>query len=173
MKSNCSNSNYSFLTIVLPNDDIQTRAETAQRPNYRVKAYEYLPKHLEFELSRLLEKYFPNIITWNREIHYHVKVEIEKKTLERQIDFNTVSTFSVLDQDKNGYIDFDDFKKFMGKYKKEIKKTDINALFRRMDFDADRKLTFTDYKLSITPEYPGLDPEVMEFNLDKKEELLK
>ncbi len=49
---------FSFLMIVLPNDDMFKRADTAQRPNYRVRAYEFLPKHLEFDLSRLLEKYF-------------------------------------------------------------------------------------------------------------------
>jgi hypothetical protein len=42
---------------------------------------------VEFELSRLLEK----------EIHYHVKVEIEKRELEDMADFNTVAVFSVVD----------------------------------------------------------------------------
>ena len=46
----------SFLMICMPNDQSFKRAEAAQRPNYNVRANEYLPKHLEFELSRLLEK---------------------------------------------------------------------------------------------------------------------
>jgi hypothetical protein len=32
-----------------------------------------------------------------KEIHYHVKVEIEKRELENMADFNTVAVFSVLD----------------------------------------------------------------------------
>ena len=77
--------NCSFLRIVLPNNDIEARAEVAQRPNYLVRAYEFLPSHIEFELSRLLEKYYQHRILnlLCREIHYHIKVEIEKKTLER------------------------------------------------------------------------------------------
>lgn len=43
--------------------------------------------NVEFELSRLFEK----------EIHYHVKIEIEKKALEAMEEFNTVSVFSVID----------------------------------------------------------------------------
>lgn len=46
-------------------------------------------------------------------MHYHVKVETEKKSIERQDDFNTVATFTVLDTQRYGYIDFDNLKKFM------------------------------------------------------------
>lgn len=31
-------------------------------------------------------------------MHYHLKVEGEKKTLERQVDFSTVAAFTVIDQ---------------------------------------------------------------------------
>ena len=58
---------------------------------------ETLPANVEFELSRLIEK----------EIHYHIKIEEEKKTLERQPDFNSVACFAALDPKKFGYIDFD------------------------------------------------------------------
>ena len=47
---------YSFLQMTLPCDDIQKRADAAQRPNYRVSSNERLPSHIEFELSRLIEK---------------------------------------------------------------------------------------------------------------------
>lgn len=112
-------------------------------------------------------------LTLNREIHYHVKVEIEKKTLERQEDFNTVSSFTVIDSMRYGYLDFDCFKKFMSKFKKDIKKPDINSIIRRMDYDGDGKISFTEFSVGITPEYPGLDPQLMEFNVEQKEELVK
>jgi len=83
-------------------------------------------------LSRLLEK----------EIHYHIKVEIEKKTLERQQDFNTVSSFTIVDVSKYGFLDFDSFKKYMSKFRKEVKKPDINSIIRRLDNDANGKITF-------------------------------
>ena len=53
--------------------------------------------NVEFELSRLFEK----------EVHYHIKVEEEKKTLERQSDFNTVACFTLLDPKYFGFIAFD------------------------------------------------------------------
>jgi len=34
---------------------------------------------------------------FEKEIHYHVKVEIEKQELESMNDFNTVAVFSILD----------------------------------------------------------------------------
>ncbi len=43
--------------MTLPCDDINKRAEAAQRQNYRVGKNEKLPAHIEFELSRLIEKY--------------------------------------------------------------------------------------------------------------------
>ena len=72
------------------------RAKVSQRPPYR-SLTRLLPRQVEFELSRLIEK----------EIHFHIKVEEEKKQLERQADFNTVACFSNLDPKAFGYIDFD------------------------------------------------------------------
>lgn len=61
----------------------------------------------------------------------------------------------------------------MGRFKKEIKKPDINSIIRRMDLCGDGKITFNEFSIGITPEYPGLDPEPMEFNLEQKEEIKK
>ena len=58
-------------------------------------------------MSRLFEK----------EIHYHVKVEIEKKQLEAMEDFNTVGAFSNLDTLNYGYLDFENIKNFIFKFK--------------------------------------------------------
>lgn len=106
-------------------------------------------------------------------MHYHVKVEIEKKMFERQPDFNTVGSFTIIDSQKYGYIDFDNMKRFMQKFKKDLKKPDINAIVRRIDLDGDGKIAFREFAQGITPEYPGLEQKPMEFNLDKKEELIK
>lgn len=121
-----------FLYVVMPNDDIAKRAEAGQRWPFKVDEEETMAKHVEFELSRLLEK----------EIHYHIKVEIEKKALERQADFNTVATFTLVDQMRYGYLDFDTLKKFMQKFKKDVQKPDINAVIRRLDWDGDNKVSF-------------------------------
>ena len=41
-----------------------------------------------------------------------------------------------------------------------------------MDIDADGKINFKEFSIGITPEYPGLDPEIMEFNVEQKEEII-
>ena len=71
-----------FLQFVLPYDDVKLRAKITQRPTY-VSESGQLPSNVEFELSRMIEK----------EVHFHIKVEEEKKTLERQSDFNTRACF--------------------------------------------------------------------------------
>ena len=42
------------------------------------------------------------------------------------------------------------------KFKKDIKKPDINSIIRRMDINANCKITFREFSEGITPEYPGL-----------------
>ena len=61
-----------FLQMCLPVLDQQLRAKASQRCNYEVMKDQRLQHNVEFELSRLLEK----------EIHFHIKVEIEKRELE-------------------------------------------------------------------------------------------
>ena len=50
--------------------------------------------------------------------------------------------------------------KFGGGKSSEIKKSDINAIIRRMDLDSDGKITFREFSHGITPEYPGVPTSV-------------
>ena len=68
--------------------------------------YSSLPDNVEFEMTRLFEK----------EVQYHIKVEEEKKKLERQADFNTVACFTIIDSKNFGYLDFDQVYAYMSKY---------------------------------------------------------
>jgi hypothetical protein len=87
----------------------------------------------------------------------------------------------VIDQNKHGYIDFQTLSKFFSKFKKDVKKSDITAIIRRMDLDADGKITFREFSHGITPEYPGISHAVQaqqegtvvnpEFNIERKEEV--
>lgn len=106
----------------MPNNDAALRAKVSQRLNYEVTADQRLQSNVEFELSRLFEK----------EIHYHVKLEIEKRQLEEMADFNTVAVFSTLDPLNYGYLDFGNIKDFLSKYDKEIMKDNIYAIIRRL-----------------------------------------
>lgn len=112
-------------------------------------------------------------------------MEQEKKTLERQVDFSTVAAFTVIDQQRHGYLDFEAVRKFLAKFKKEVKKSDVNAIIRRMDLDADGKITFREFAHGITPEFPGVSSCVttlpkaghiltetqVDFNVERKQEI--
>lgn len=73
-----------------------------------------------------------------------------------------------MDDLRYGYLDFDNLKRYLLKFKKDVKKPDINALIRRLDADGDAKISFREFAVGITPEYPGLDAKHMEFNLEQK-----
>jgi hypothetical protein len=54
----------------------------------------------------------------------------------------------------------------MSKFRKEVKKPDINAIIRRLDIDGDAKIAFKEFSIGITPEYPGIEQEPVEFNVE-------
>ena len=126
---------------MLPTTDIGLRSKVAQRQNFDVDVDERLQSNVEFELSRLFEK----------EIHYHVKIEIEKKQLESMQEFNTVAVFSCLDSNKYGYLDFENIKNYLLKFKREILKEHVNSVIRRLSDQPDGKITFREFSLAITP----------------------
>ena len=115
-------------------------------------------------MSRLFEK----------EIHYHVKIEIEKKALEALEEFNTVSVFSVIDERNFGFLDFENIKNFLFKFKQEILKENVNAILRRLSDQPDGKISFREFSLAITPNLVGLSNEALntvEFGLKEKQRL--
>lgn len=61
-----------------------------------------------------------------------MKIEIEKKALEAMEEFNTVSVFTLIDNRQFGFLDFENIKNFIFKFKQEILKEDINAILRRL-----------------------------------------
>ena len=152
-----------FLTLVLPSNDLALRAKVSQRQNYAVGPEDRLQSNVEFELSRLIEK----------EIHYHVKTEIEKKQLEAMEDFNGVGVFSTLDTLNYGYLDFENIKNFLFKFKQEIMKEDVNSIIRRWSDHPDGKISFREFSLGITPELAGLSKDAArtDFNSKAKQRL--
>ena len=149
-----------FLLMVLPNNDPQLRAKCTQRQNFQVYPEERLHFNVEFELSRLLEK----------EIHFLLKFEEDKRALESCKDFNTVAVWTVLDPKGNGFIDFESIRAFFCKYNTECMKEDILAVLRRLTVSADTKISFREFALAITPDSYCLDDAAaaIEFNIETK-----
>ena len=119
----------------------------SQRPTYKISSGK-LETNIEFELSRLIEK----------EVHYHIKVEEEKNTLERHPDFNTMACFTVLDHKNHGYVDFEQLYIFMRKYDEDADMEVVNAILRRFKSNDDFKISFREFSFNITPIIPGLTP---------------
>jgi hypothetical protein len=67
-----------------------------------------------------------------KEIHYHLKLEHEKRQLEEMEDFNTVAVFSLIDPLGKGYLDFGIIKDFISKFESEIMKESILSIVRRL-----------------------------------------
>ena len=67
-------------------------------------------------------------------------------------DFNTVGVFSILDALNYGYLDFEQIKNFIFKFKQEIMKEDINAIMRKLSDHPDGKISFREFSVGITPE---------------------
>lgn len=72
-------------------------------------------------------------------------MEIEKKLLEQQPDFNTVAVFSVIDVNNFGYLDFGNLKCFMKKFNKDVSKPEIHAIIRRASNDINYKIDFREF----------------------------
>ena len=83
-------------------------------------------------------------------------------------DFNTVSVFSILDALNYGYLDFEQIKNFIFKFKQEIMKEDINAIMRRLSDHPDAKISFREFSVGITPELACLSQEAAKTEFDAK-----
>jgi Ca2+-binding EF-hand superfamily protein len=105
-----------------------------------------------------------------KEIHYHVKVEIEKKQLEAMEEFNSVAVFSCLDAQNFGFLDFENIKNYLLKYKREIMKEHVNSILRRLSSQPDGKITFREFSLAITPNAVSLGDDAAGhmIDMDKK-----
>ena len=103
-----------------------------------------------------------------------MKIEIEKKALEALEEFNTASVFSVIDERNFGFLDFENIKNFLFKFKQEILKENVNAILRRLSDQPDGKISFREFSLAITPNLVGLSNEALntvEFGLKEKQRL--
>ena len=56
-----------------------------------------------------------------------------------------MSSFTIIDDHRQGYLDFENLKRFMCKFKRDVKKPDLNSIIRRMDLDGDVKICFSEF----------------------------
>lgn len=129
------------MSIILPCDDPYLRAAATQRPSYRILATQYLPLNVERLMSQVLE----------REVHYHIQIEQQKKDLEGCFDFNVRRAFKAIDELRYNYINEQNLKLFLRKMGHHVLKKEITAILRRFDLDGDSKLSFQEFNEGIKP----------------------
>jgi Ca2+-binding EF-hand superfamily protein len=116
-----------FMQLMLPCDDMILRSAATQRKTYSVGRYERLPALVERELTVLLEK----------EIAYHTKVERQKVDLSLRYDWTNRAAFETVDTTRDYVLNHRNIQSFLrinGFYATD---SEIVAIIRRLDIDAD------------------------------------
>jgi Ca2+-binding EF-hand superfamily protein len=91
------------------------------------------------------------------ELNYHIQVERMKRELEQMRGFSTVAAFKLMDVKGFNYLDWESLMIYLknnarGTRKKEQPtKHKINAIFRRIDTNADTRLGFSEFAEAIKP----------------------
>ena len=130
--------------MVLVNDNIEMRAKQTQKNN---QYFAVLDQELEESLSLLLEM----------ELNYHIQIEKMKRELEQMRGFSTVAAFKIMDIKGFNYLDWESLLLFLknnakaSRKKEQPTKARINAIFRRLDTNADTKLGFSEFADAIKP----------------------
>eukprot|EP00347_Sterkiella_histriomuscorum_P013646 403363918 len=133
-----------FLQMLMPCDDQNLRAALAQRPNYAVSTNQYLGREIEAELTKLFEK----------EIAFNRVTEEIRQRMDSSKQFDYEKAFNSVDDWNYGYIDRRNLKSFLKKHGYIAKNEEVMAIIRRMDLDADARLSKREFISSLQPEEP-------------------
>lgn len=117
--------------MILPCDNPQFRAVATQRPNVYISKFDYLTLDVERDLTKLIMS----------EIDLHRKSEKIKQHLESALDYSEEAVYAAVDDWGYGFVDARNLKSFFRNNKYKATDEDCIAIIRRLDLDADSKLT--------------------------------
>jgi Ca2+-binding EF-hand superfamily protein len=149
-----------FMQLLLPCDDMYLRSAATQRPNYKVGRYDNLPSPVEKELANLLE----------RELNYHVRLERLKYDLTLRYDWTSRAAFETIDSTRDLALNSRNIQSFLrlnGFYATE---SEIVAIVRRLDVDADQKVTYSEWADGVSPQLSGADLGTSSLSASRREE---
>jgi Ca2+-binding EF-hand superfamily protein len=151
-----------FMQMVLPCDNPQLRAAATQRPNQYISQFDYLTLDVERDLTKLIMS----------EIELHRKSEKLKQQLESALDYSEDAVYGTVDDWGYGYVDTRNIKGFFRNNKYKATDEDCISIIRRLDLDADSKLTREEFLAGLRPQEPYSKMIVRE-QMAKKEELIR
>eukprot|EP00347_Sterkiella_histriomuscorum_P002829 403366641 len=131
-----------FLQLLVPCDNNILRCQVTQREPYKVEKFQYLPLHLEQELTNLIYS----------EIELFRRCEDLRVDLNRRHDFSTYACFRIIDDQNEGDVNPDNIRSFIknnGYYPNE---DEVIAIVRRLDVDADCKVNYAEFCEAIKPQ---------------------
>ena len=149
-----------FMQLVLPCDNASLRAAATQRPNQLITSSDYLTLDVERDLTKLIMA----------EIELHRKAERLKQQLESSPDYSEEAVYGVVDDWGYGFVDTRNIKSFFRNNKYKATDEDCVAIIRRMDLDADSKLTKEEFLSGVRAQEPYSKMIVRE-QMAKKEQL--
>lgn len=123
-----------FLQVTLPATSAYLRESAQIRSGY-------MSYQVEHNFSKLLDK----------EMGFQRDVELRKGHLKGRFDFNAADCFRVLDMRGVGSIDRNDLRIFMRDMALPIDEAGLDAIIRRLDHDADERLSYDEFVEALTP----------------------
>ena len=133
-----------FMQMLLPCNNPGLRTKATQRPNVFVAQHDYLTLDLERDVTKLIQK----------EIEIHRKSELLKQELASSSDFSLDGCYKSIDDWGYGWVDQRNLKSFFRNNKYNATDEECIAIIRRLDLDADGKLTKEEFGEGIKPQEP-------------------
>ena len=123
------------MEVLLPCDDLYMRSVITQRPSYDCPKYQNLRGEIEQQIANLIKL----------EIEYHIYTEGVKNSLRRRFDWTNLSAFQSIDSRREGFLDFSNIMNFCRRNNFYASESDVIAIVRRLDEDADQRITFDEF----------------------------
>jgi Ca2+-binding EF-hand superfamily protein len=86
-----------------------------------------------------------------REIRWHQRMELRKSELQRRYDWTAGAAFNVIDVLRVGFIEHRHIADFLKKNGHYATESELIAIIRRLDVDADQRVTFDEWVEAIRP----------------------
>lgn len=85
------------------------------------------------------------------EIEYHVQVEQAKRELTARYDWSCMQAFETVDRHREKYLTYQNVHDFCRQNDFRASELDIVAVIRRMDMDADQRVSFDEFSKMMSP----------------------
>lgn len=123
------------MEVLLPCDDLYMRSVITQRPNYDCPRFQKLSFTIEKQIALLLKL----------EIEYHKSLEAAKQSLKRRLDWSNMRAFQTVDNRGEGFLNYNNIMNFCRMNSYRASESEIIAIVRRLDIDADQRITFNEF----------------------------